>query len=88
MMDVDEESKNKVLAKRYEQLLDMKFSELISMVEFVFALSIPQETEFVTVSQFLLEHRDIIQEKLQNFKILSGSEYGLGEPERKRMEAM
>jgi len=72
---MDEKTKvDRIVVNRFRKLLDMKFSEIFSLIEFCWALSDPDEHDFVTDNEFLLNNKDAIERKLKNFKIISSFE--------------
>jgi len=72
---MDEKTKADIIViNRFRKLLDMKFSAIFSLIEFCWALSEPDENEFITDNEFLLSNKDAIEKKLKNFKIISSFE--------------
>jgi len=72
---MDEKTKvDRIVVNRFRKLLDMKFSEIFSLIEFCWCLSQSNEHKFITDNEFLLNNKDAIERKLKNFKIISSFE--------------
>ena len=79
---------DKLIRERFERLLNMKFSDVFSLVEFSWALADPCEDEYITDNSFLLSNRNMIERKLKNFRIISSFEaFGIKTEKEKEIMA-